>query len=79
MVVGYKLNIFRIISWLKRVSKNRPHSGQSGRQIDQIKLCFWSGLFGRGAAESYDNFFGVSGFSISMYFGRLRFPENPLP
>jgi hypothetical protein len=28
IVVGYKLNIFRIISWLEKANKSRPYSAQ---------------------------------------------------
>jgi hypothetical protein len=41
-----------------------------------IKLGFWSSLFGGGAAESYDRFLGVSGFSISMLLDVCGFLET---
>jgi hypothetical protein len=54
---GNYLRIFSIISGLEKVSKNCPYSDQIGRQIDH-QIRFWSGLFGGGAAESYDSSVG---------------------
>jgi hypothetical protein len=39
------------------VSKNCPYRDRIGLQFDH-QIRFWSGLFGGGAAESYDRGFG---------------------
>jgi hypothetical protein len=46
------------------VSKNCPYSNQIGLQFDN-QIRFWSGLFGGGAAESYDRFWVEIGGPIS--------------
>jgi hypothetical protein len=47
------------------MSKNPTHSGQLGHQIDHQSRV-WSGLFGGGAAESYDRCFWGSDVVLTL-------------
>jgi hypothetical protein len=53
------------------VSKSCPCSDQIGLQFDH-QIRFWSGLFGGGAAESYDRGFGGCDVALPLFgSGRL--------
>jgi hypothetical protein len=53
------------------VSKNCPYSDQIGAQFDH-QIRFWSGLFGGGAAKSYDRGFGGCVVALPLFgSGRL--------